>query len=83
MFRNKPHKKLDLWKKCIDLVVIIYRVTKAFPRGRRIWTEVTIAKSGCFSTLEYFRGPYKKDKKREVAFSEHCPRFIERIRCAN
>jgi len=29
---NKPHKKLDVWRKSIDLVQIIYDLTKSFPR---------------------------------------------------
>ena len=29
--RQKPHKKLLLWSKTIDLVVYLYRITKQFP----------------------------------------------------
>lgn len=32
MIRGKPHKKLDLWKKAIDFVVLVYEITKNFPR---------------------------------------------------
>jgi hypothetical protein len=28
----RPHEKLDLWKKAIEFVVEIYRVTEEFPR---------------------------------------------------
>ncbi len=30
---NKPHKKLDVWKKAIDLVQQIYDLTKTFPKN--------------------------------------------------
>ena len=28
----RPHEKLDLWKKAIEFVVAIYRVTESFPK---------------------------------------------------
>lgn len=30
---NKPHKKLDVWKKAVDLVQQIYDLTKTFPKN--------------------------------------------------
>lgn len=32
MTNERPHKKLDLWKEAIELVVIIYDITKKFPK---------------------------------------------------
>jgi four helix bundle protein len=32
MIREKPHKKLVLWKKSIELVQLIYEITKSYPR---------------------------------------------------
>lgn len=29
---TKPHKRLDVWKKAIDLTVDIYRLTESFPK---------------------------------------------------
>ncbi len=31
----RPHQKLDLWKKSIDLAVSIYRQTEAFPKEEK------------------------------------------------
>jgi four helix bundle protein len=28
---DKPHKRLIAWQKCMDLVVLIYKVTESFP----------------------------------------------------
>lgn len=29
---TKPHKRLDVWKKAIDLILDIYKLSEAFPR---------------------------------------------------
>jgi len=29
---DKPHKKLIDWQKCMELVVLIYKITKDFPK---------------------------------------------------
>jgi|SRR5580765_1187780 len=31
----RPHENLDVWKKAVDFVVDIYKVTEAFPRDER------------------------------------------------
>jgi four helix bundle protein len=31
----RPHEKLDVWKKAIDFVVAVYRVTEAFPKEEK------------------------------------------------
>jgi four helix bundle protein len=32
VINERPHKKLDVWKKSIDLVTLIYEMTKSLPR---------------------------------------------------
>jgi four helix bundle protein len=32
MINERPHKKLDVWKKSIDMVALIYEATKSLPR---------------------------------------------------
>jgi four helix bundle protein len=32
MLNERPHKKLDVWKKSIDMVTLIYEITKSLPR---------------------------------------------------
>jgi len=29
---NRPHKKLELWKRSMDLVTLIYEITRSFPK---------------------------------------------------
>jgi hypothetical protein len=31
----RPHEKLDVWKKSIEFVVLVYRATDDFPRDER------------------------------------------------
>jgi four helix bundle protein len=31
----RPHEKLDVWKKSIDLVMSIYKATESFPKDER------------------------------------------------
>jgi len=32
MINERPHKKLELWKESIELVVLVYEITKKFPK---------------------------------------------------
>jgi four helix bundle protein len=32
MVNERPHKKLELWKEAVELVVIIYEITNNFPK---------------------------------------------------
>jgi four helix bundle protein len=32
VINERPHKKLDVWKKSIDLVTLIYEIAKSLPR---------------------------------------------------
>jgi hypothetical protein len=32
---EKPHKKLDVWKTAMDLIVEIYRLTRMLPDAER------------------------------------------------
>jgi len=32
MMNERPHKKLELWKESIELVVLVYEITKKFPK---------------------------------------------------
>jgi hypothetical protein len=35
MLNERPHKKLEAWKKSIALVTLIYEETKTFPRDEK------------------------------------------------
>jgi len=32
---EKPHKKLDVWKLAMDLVIDVYKITEIFPKDER------------------------------------------------
>lgn len=33
--RERPHKRLDAWRRAVDLVVAVYKVTEGFPSSER------------------------------------------------
>jgi four helix bundle protein len=35
MMEEKPHKKLEVWRKAVDLMVAVYQVTSRFPSEER------------------------------------------------
>jgi len=37
----RPHEKLDVWNKSMDLVVAIYKQTEMLPADEKIWANVT------------------------------------------
>jgi four helix bundle protein len=32
----RPHERLDVWKRAIDFVVVVYKMTDSFPRDERL-----------------------------------------------
>jgi four helix bundle protein len=30
---NKPHKKLNVWKKAVELSILVYEITESFPKS--------------------------------------------------
>lgn len=42
---NKPHKRLIAWRKCMDLVVLIYKLTESFPPEEKFGLAFQMRKS--------------------------------------
>ncbi|AEB09574.1 four helix bundle protein [Desulfobacca acetoxidans] len=42
---SKPHRKLDAWRKAMQLVENIYRVTEAFPAGEKFGLTAQIRRA--------------------------------------
>ena len=68
MFRNKPHKKLDLWKKCIDFVVLIYRVTKSFPREEEFGLKSQLRRAAVSVPSNISEGLTRRTRKEKLRF---------------
>lgn len=61
---KKPHKKLIAWQKCMELVVLIYRITSKFPKEetyglvsqmRRVSGPSNIAEGAADRSKDQFR----------------------------
>lgn len=42
---DKPHKRLIAWQKCMDLVVLVYELTKSFPPEEKYGLAFQMRKS--------------------------------------
>jgi hypothetical protein len=51
----RPHEKLDVWMKSVDLVVRIYKATESFPKEEKFGFDLAGETSGCFGTRKYCR----------------------------
>lgn len=42
----RPHEKLDVWKKAVAIVTVVYQVTKTFPSDERFGLTSQIRRAG-------------------------------------
>ena len=42
----RPHEKLDVWKKSVEMVTTVYGVTKAFPADEKFGLTSQIRRAG-------------------------------------
>ena len=68
MERLKPHKKLDLWGKIIDLVVFLYEITKPLPREEEFGLKAQIRRAGVSVPSNVSEGLTRKTKKDRTHF---------------
>ena len=68
MERHKPHKKLDLWGKVIDLVVFVYRITKDFPREEEFGLKSQLRRAAVSVPSNISEGLTRKTHKDKTHF---------------
>jgi len=51
----RPHEKLEVWKRAIEFVVRIYKLTEGFPREEKFGLTSLIKESGRLGPCEYSR----------------------------
>lgn len=68
MERQKPHKKLQLWVKAIDLVVKIYEVTKQFPREEEFGLKSQLRRAAVSVPSNISEGLTRRTKKDKLHF---------------
>jgi four helix bundle protein len=68
MIREKPHKKLDLWKNAIELVMQIYDVTKNFPRDEEFGLKSQLRRAVVSVPSNISEGLTRSTKKDKLHF---------------
>lgn len=65
---DKPHKKLNVWKKAIDLVLMIYNVSQEFPEEEKFSLTSQIRRSAISISANIAEGAARHTKKEFVNF---------------
>lgn len=65
---QKPHKKLDVWKKAIDLVRQIYDLTKTFPKNEDYSLTSQMRRAAISVPSNISEGAARQTKKEFIQF---------------
>ena len=65
---EKPHKKLDVWLKSINLVQNIYEITKSFPKAEDYGLTSQIRRSAVSIPANIAEGAARQTKKEFIQF---------------
>ncbi|MEP0822467.1 MAG: four helix bundle protein [Ignavibacterium sp.] len=68
MIREKPHKKLRLWQKIMDLVVAIYQSTQHFPKEEEYGLKAQLRRAAVSVPSNVSEGLSRKSKKDKLHF---------------
>lgn len=68
MVREKPHKKLRLWQKIMDLVVAIYQSTQHFPKEEEYGLKAQLRRAAVSVPSNVSEGLSRKSKKDKLHF---------------
>ena len=68
MVREKPHKRLDLWKKVMDFVVLIYEVTKGFPKEEEFGLKSQLRRAAVSVPSNISEGLTRRTQKDKLHF---------------
>lgn len=68
MIREKPHKKLRLWQKIMDLVVAIYQSTQQFPREEEYGLKAQLRRAAVSVPSNVSEGLSRRSKKDKLHF---------------
>ncbi|MBN1396868.1 MAG: four helix bundle protein [Bacteroidetes bacterium] len=66
--RRKPHKKLQLWTKAIDLIVYIYGITKRFPREEEFGLKAQLKRAAVSVPSNISEGLTRRTEKDKIHF---------------
>jgi four helix bundle protein len=67
----RPHQKLDLWKKAIEFVVDIYRVTERFPKEEKFGLTSQLRRAAVSIAANIAEGAARRSSKEFRQFLSH------------
>jgi four helix bundle protein len=67
----RPHEKLDLWKKAIEFVVAIYKVTEGFPRDEKFGLTSQLRRASVSIVANVAEGAARRSAKEFRQFLSH------------
>ena len=59
----RPHHRLDLWRRSIDFVVVIYRLTEQFPNEEKFGLTSQLRRAALSVAANIAEGPAKTSRK--------------------
>jgi len=79
MEREKPHKKLHLWKESMDLVIALYRITKEFPREEEFGLKSQLRRAAVSVPSNIAEGLTRASKKEKLHFLNYAQSSLSEI----
>ena len=67
----RPHERLDLWKKAMDFVVDVYKVTEAFPKDEKFGLTSQLRRASVSIVANVAEGAARKSTKEFRQFLSH------------
>ena len=67
----RPHEKLDLWKKAVDFVVAIYKVTESFPKEEKFGLTSQLRRASVSIVANISEGAARRSTKELRQFLSH------------
>ena len=68
---DKPHKKLEVWKKAVDITTIVYKITDKFPKAEIYGLTSQIQRAAVSIASNVAEGAARQTKKEFIQFL-HC-----------
>ncbi len=67
----RPHQKLDLWRKAIDFVLAIYRLTERFPKEEKFGLSSQMRRAAVSVAANIAEGAARTSVKEFMQFLSH------------
>jgi four helix bundle protein len=67
---NKSYRKLILWKKLMDLLILVYKLTEKLPRSEEFGLKSQMRRAVVSVVSNFVEGYLKKSRKEKLHFLE-------------